>query len=76
MWRIITILWLLTDDEGDGLIIRHLRVDNDSVLRLGPRMNNKNSGVSDIDTHGIHHLAILMLQNSKFLVDVIVDCEL
>ena len=66
----------ITDDEGDGLIIRHLRVDNDSVLRLGPRMNNKNSGVSDIDTHGIHHLAILMLQNSKFLVDVIVDCEL
>ena len=66
----------ITDDEGDGLIIRHLQVAKDNTLHLGPRMNNKNSGVSDVDTHGVHHLSILMLQNSKFLVDVIVDCEL
>lgn len=65
------IIAYITDDEGDGLIIRHLELAvNQTALYLGPRMNNKNSGVSDVDTHGVHHLSILMLQNSKFLVDV------
>ena len=63
------IVTFITDDEADGLIIRHLRFEQvTQSLRLGPRMNNKNSGVSDIDTHGIHHLSILMMENNKFMV--------
>ena len=63
------IVTFITDDESDGLIIRHMRFESISQsLLLGPRMNNKNSGVSDIDTHGVHHLSILMMENSKFMV--------
>ena len=63
------IVTFITDDESDGLIIRHMRYEKvTQSFLLGPRMNNKNSGVSDIDTHGVHHLSILMMENNKFMV--------
>lgn len=63
------ILAYITDDETDGLSIMNLSYDSSSyTLHLGPRILNKNSGTSSIDTHGVHHLAILMLQSHKFIV--------
>ena len=63
------ILAYITDDETDGLSIMNLSYDSSSSsLHLGPRILNKNSGTSSIDTHGVHHLAILMLQSRKFIV--------
>lgn len=63
------ILAYITDDETDGLSIMNLSYDSSSyTLHLGPRILNKNSGTSSIDTHGVHHLAILMLQSRKFIV--------
>lgn len=67
------ILAYITEDETDGLNILNINY-NDAIdtLVIGPRILNKNSGTSDIDTHGIHHLAILMLQSRKFIVSLFV----
>ena len=37
-------------------------------LRLGSRMSNKNGGITDVDTHGVHYLALLMMTDRRFLV--------
>lgn len=63
------ILTYITSDEVDGLIIRDFRYDAVThYLRLGSRMSNKNGGVTDVDTHGVHYLALLMMMNRRFLV--------
>ena len=65
------ILAYVTADETDGLIIRDLVYNKQAQkLRLGPRMSNKNGGVTDVDTHGVHYLALLMMMNRRFLVSV------
>lgn len=63
------ILAYITEDESDGLSILNINYNEArDTLVIGPRILNKNSGTSDIDTHGIHHLAILMLKSRKFIV--------
>ena len=63
------ILAYITSDEVDGLVIRDLQYEPSlHRLRLGSRMSNKNGGVTDVDTHGVHYLALLMMTDRRFLV--------
>lgn len=63
------ILAYITSDEVDGLVIRDLQYEPSlHRLRLGSRMSNKNGGITDVDTHGVHYLALLMMTDRRFLV--------
>ena len=63
------ILAYITSDEVDGLVIRDLQYEPSlRRLRLGSRMSNKNGGITDVDTHGVHYLALLMMTDRRFLV--------
>lgn len=66
------ILAYITDDESVGLVISNIVYNPDSnSLLQGTRILNKAGGTSDVDTHGVHHLSILMLPNHRFLVSIL-----
>ena len=64
-----SILAFVTENEDDGLLIYHLHCTPEfKSIRVGTRICNRNSGMSNMDIQGIHHLSILMLLHNKFMV--------
>ena len=66
------ILTYISDRDTDGLIVNDVRLDtNRMTFALGPRISNRNSAYSGIDSTGVHHLEIVMLENRKFMVSML-----